>query len=174
MKIYLIRHSETDFTQIDQAGCIGFSRELTRITPHGITLAKQLAHNPIFKETQLLLVSPYTRTMETAMEVIKQNDLPTQVELMLHEWMPDKTGRKIASYRQLQEVYADYLNGTHLSGFDYESPTEVKQRVETVLDHYKSDYDCIACVTHGQVIKQLTGITDDADLEYCGIYQIEY
>jgi len=76
MKVYLIRHSEPDFSQIEQNHCVGFSRELTRLTPHGIALAKQLAQSSIFDETQLLLVSPYTRAMETAMEIVKQRDIP--------------------------------------------------------------------------------------------------
>jgi Fructose-2,6-bisphosphatase len=93
MKIYLIRHSEPDFSQVDAAGYTGLARDLTRLTPKGIEIADKTAQSPIFNEVQMLLVSPYTRTMQTAQEILKYHQIPTQVELLLHEWRPDKSGK---------------------------------------------------------------------------------
>lgn len=175
MKVYLIRHSEPDFSQVDRSGYVGYGRELTRLTPYGVRVADKAALNPIFDKIQLLLVSPYTRTMETAMEFVKYHpEIHTQVELLLHEWRPDKSGRKLANFSQRKRAYADYIQGTHYSGLDYETPEEIKQRVYSVLDRYKDQYTCIACVTHCQVIKQIAGIKDNVQIPYCGIYEIDY
>lgn len=173
MKVYLIRHSEPDFTQVDQAGYVGYGRDLTRLTPRGIKIAQKAATNPIFDEMQLLLVSPYTRTMETAMEIVKQHpQLPTQVELLLHEWRPDKTGRNLTGLPQVKAAYNDYLYNTHYSQMDYETAQEIVDRVTSVLEKYKDKYDCIGCVTHGQVIRRMTGSKMHSQIPYCGIYKI--
>lgn len=171
MKVYLIRHSEPDFSQVDKAGYTGLARDLTRLTPKGIEIAEKAAQDPIFNEVQLLLISPYTRTMQTAQEILKYKQIPTQVELLLHEWRPDKLGTQKPTDKQVQQAYNDYLNETHHSSLDFETKDEVKYRVDSVLDQYKNKYDCIACVTHGGVIAQMTGETV---IPYCGIYKIEY
>ncbi|CAJ1191583.1 hypothetical protein CPEBRM1_ABPJDJAI_01322 [Companilactobacillus paralimentarius] len=175
MKVYLIRHSETDFSQVDSHHYVGYGRDLSRITPNGIKIAQNAARNPIFNEIQLLLISPYTRTMETTLEIIKQHPtIPTQVELLLHEWRPDKPGRKLENYNQLKQIHKDYLNGTHSSGFDYETGPEIIERVSSVLNKYKDKYDCIGCATHGQVIRWMTGMDMASSMPYCGIYQLDY
>lgn len=171
MKVYLIRHSEPDFSQVDQAGYSGLARDLTRLTPKGIKIADKAAQDPIFKNVQMLLVSPYTRTMETAHEILKYNDLPYQVELLLHEWSPDKSNRMQPSGDEVGQAYNDYLDGTHKSNLDFETREEVMGRVNSVLDRYKDKYDCIACVTHGGVMTQYTG---DRMTPFCGIYEIDY
>ena len=175
MKVYLIRHSQPDFKQVDQAGYVGYGRDLTRLTPYGIKVAQKAALDPIFDQMQLLLVSPYTRTMQTAMEIVKIHpDLPTQVELMLHEWRPDLTGRKLTGYPQVKAAYNDYLNNTHNSGMDYETADQIVNHVSSVLDKYKKDYDCIGCVTHGQVIRRMKGMDMRTQIPYCGIYRLDY
>jgi Fructose-2,6-bisphosphatase len=175
MKVYLIRHSQPDFKQVDQAGYVGYGRDLTRLTPYGIRVAQKVALNPIFDEMQLLLVSPYTRTMQTAMEFAKKNpNLPTQVELLLHEWRPDLTGRKLTGYPQVKAAFNDYLHNTHHSNMDYETAEQLITRVKSVLDKYKDDYDCIGCVTHGQVIRRMMGLDMHTQIPYCGIYELDY
>lgn len=175
MKVYLIRHSQPDFTQVDQAGYVGYGRDLTRLTPKGIQIAKKAAQDPIFDQIQMLLISPYTRTMETALEIVKQHpELPTQVELLLHEWRPDLTGRRLNGYPQVKAAYEDYLHNTHKSTMDYETSDHVIKRVKKVLDKYKSDYDCIGVVTHGQVIRRMLNMDMKVQIPYCGIYELDY
>lgn len=171
MKVFLIRHSEPDFSQVDQAGYTGLARDLTRLTPKGIEIADRTAQNPIFQKLQLLLISPYTRTMQTAQEILKYNQIPTQVELLLREWSPDKSDLQQPNDEQVKLAYQDYLNGTNYSGLDFETKVEVHNRVTSVLDWYKGHYDRIGVVTHGGVITEMTGATD---IPYCGIYEIDY
>lgn len=175
MKVYLIRHSEPDFSQVDQAGYVGYGRDLTRLTPNGIKIAQKAAHDPIFQQIQLLLISPYTRTMETALEIIKQHpNIPTQVELLLHEWRPDLTGRKLTGLPQVNAAFKDYLHNTHNSKMDYETADQIVARVESVLDKYKNTYDSIGVITHGQVIRRMLKMDMRTSIPYCGIYKLNY
>lgn len=173
MKIYLIRHTEPDYQQVTEANYKGFGRDLSRITEKGIHQAKKLAEQPLFDEVELLLVSPYTRTMQTALEIVKERKQPLtiNVELLLHEWLPDKTGTKLESCDQVGPAYQDYLNQTNFSKLECETQEEVKRRVEQVFDKYKQEYNSIVCITHAEVIKLFTGVERVA---YCGIYELEY
>jgi len=173
MKVYLIRHSEPDFSQVKQSKYTGYGRELTRLTTNGIKIANEVSDNPIFDQVQLLLISPYTRAMETAMEIVRHHDIPTQVELMLYEWRPDKTGQALQTDSQVKQAYQDYQHGTRQGSLIPETPAEIKQRVGNVLAKYKNQYDCLACVTHGEVIRQMTNLKSDENIPYCGIYEIE-
>ena len=57
MKIYLIRHSEPDFSQVDAVGYTGLARDLTRLTPNGIKIADKAAQNPAFNEIQMFEIN---------------------------------------------------------------------------------------------------------------------
>lgn len=175
MKVYLIRHSEPDFSQVKAANYLGYRRELTRLTPNGIQIAKKMATDQIFKEVEMLLISPYTRTLETALEITRQHpQIPTQIELALHEWAPDKNDQARQTDQEVKTAYQDFINQTHLSTLNFESGSEVRNRVKSVLDRYKTKYDCIAVVTHGIVIRQMMQLNNDVDIPYCGIYKLIY
>ncbi|WP_414840774.1 histidine phosphatase family protein [Enterococcus saccharolyticus] len=80
MKLYLIRHGEPDYDQVTEANYKGFGRDLSRLTSEGIKQAQAHAKQPLFNTIELLLVSPYTRTMQTALELTRDKDIPVLVE----------------------------------------------------------------------------------------------
>jgi len=172
MKVYLIRHGEPDYGPVTEAGYTGFGRDFSQLTVRGIEQAQACAQNPIFDEVQVMVSSPYTWALQTASEIIRYHDLPLQVELQLHEWQPDKSGTQLKSARQAMLAYAEYSkkhgskNAT--STWDYETSTEIKQRVTAVLAKY-ADYDCIACVTHSEVMRQFGGWQK---IGYCEIKEL--
>lgn len=173
MQVYLIRHSEPTYEQVTNANFTGFGRELGGLTVHGIELAQQRAHDPLFKNVQLILTSPYTRALQTALEIVRFNDLPLKVELGLHEWSPDISGQRTDTDEAAASAYATYRknNGQRIAygGLPYESAIEVKNRVIGVLAQYAQQYDCIACITHGEVMRQFG---DHQDMDYCGVREI--
>jgi len=158
MQVHLIRHSEPTYAQVNKANFTGFGRELGALTAHGIELAQQRAHDPLFQNVQLMLTSPYTRALQTALEIVRFNDLPLKVELGLHEWLPDISGQRTDTDEEASAAYATYRqnNGERISygGLPYESAVEVKNRVTDTLAKYAQQYDCTACVTHGEVMRQ--------------------
>lgn len=111
--------------------------------------------------------------MQKALEIVnvRKQPLNINVELLLHQWPPDKTGTKLKSGDQVGPAYQDYLNQTNFSDLECETKEEVKRRVEQVFDKYKQEYKSIVCITHAEVIKLFTGVERVA---YCGIYELEY
>lgn len=174
MKVYLIRHSEPTYTQVNAAGLRGYGRELGQLTEHGIQIAQQRAHDPLFKDVQLLLSSPYTRTLQTGLEIVRFNDLPLKVELNLREWQPDVTGKRTdtdAEASAAYQVYQQYPNQRPSDApLPYETVPELRARVLNVFKQYQTQgYQCIACVTHGELIHQLV---PGGDLDFCDVREL--
>lgn len=173
MKVYLIRHSEPTYQQATDAGLQGFGRELGGLTENGIVIAQKLAQQPIFDHVQLILASPYTRALQTGLELVRFNDIPLKVELELREWQPDNTGSRTDTDEQASVAYQLYRQhaGRRVtnSSLHYETAAEVKSRVLATLSKYAPTYDCIACVTHGEVMRQFG---DQQDIEFCGVREI--
>ncbi|ALO03106.1 phosphoglycerate mutase family protein [Lactiplantibacillus paraplantarum] len=170
MQVYLIRHSEPTYQQVTSAGLTGFGRELGGLTDRGIILAQQCAQQPLFAQVQLILSSPYTRALQTALEIVRFNDVPLKVELGLHEWLPDQTGTRTDTDEQAGQAYKLYRQHmgerTAASPLPYESAAEIKAQVLATFSKYAASYDCIACVTHGEVMRQFG---DHNDVDYCGV-----
>ncbi|BDZ31689.1 histidine phosphatase family protein [Lactiplantibacillus sp. WILCCON 0030] len=175
MKIYLIRHGEPDYTDVTANHYVGYGRDLGGLTPAGIKMAQRCAQQPELQQVQLILTSPFTRTMATTLEIARQVDVPVKVELGLHEWQPDRTGTLIENKAQVLESYTQYQRTPHQRPanfpYPYETSDEVRARVTAVFDKYAKQYDCIACVTHGEVMHQLTG---QAKFDYCEIWPMTY
>ena len=165
MKAYLIRYSEPTYQQVTTAGLTGFGRELGGLTDRGIMLAQQCAQQPLFAQVQLILSSPYTRALQTALEIVRFNDIPLKVDLGLHEWLPDNTGSRTDIDEQAATAYKLYRQHagkrTIASPLPYESAAEMKTRVLATLNKYAASYDCIACVTRQ--------FGDQKDVDYCGV-----
>lgn len=169
MLIYLIRHGEPDYSAVKKAGYQGFGRELGSLSLTGIKQAHQAAQNPLWASIELLLASPYPRALQTALELTRNHHFPVRVELGLHEWLPDKNG--LATDQTAAAAYQAYQQhgGQAAAGFTYETVTELKSRALTVFQKYVGHYQKIACVTHGELISQLTG---RGNVQYCEIRQI--
>ena len=174
MKVYLIRHAEPQYEQVTEAGYVGYGRDLGALTDAGIQMAQTAALDPMWSQVQLVLSSPYTRALQTTLELVRDTPIPVKVALGLHEWRPDVTGRELANDQQAIQAYQVYIaNHRQLSPaspLHYETGAQVKTRVKKVLDRYKA-YDCIACVTHGEVIRQFV---DQDNIDYCQIFEINY
>ncbi|MCG0632630.1 nickel transporter [Lactiplantibacillus plantarum] len=108
--------------------------------------------------------------MQTALEIVRFNDIPLKVELGLHEWLPDETGSRTDTDEQAATAYKLYRQHagkrTTASPRPYESAAEMKARVLATLNKYAASYDCIACVTHGEVMRQFG---NQKDVDYCGV-----
>lgn len=175
MKIYLIRHGEPDYQAVTEKHYVGYGRDLGGLTPAGIQQAQQCARRPELQQAQVILTSPFTRAMATTLEIARQVAVPVKVELGLHEWQPDRTGTLIENNQQVSQSYAQYKRTPHSrpAGFPYpyETADEVQARVKTVFDKYVTQYDCIICVTHGEVMSQFV---HQDQFDYCEIQLINY
>lgn len=173
MKIYLIRHGEPDYGPVTNAGYTGFGRDLSPLTKQGVLQAQHCAEQPIFNEVQLILASPYTRALQTATEIVRRHNRPLQVELGLHEWYPDKSGWQIKSGHQAMAAYDEYTTNHGQASdsqiWNYETSADIRHRVQAVFDKYQH-YQCVACVTHSEVMRQFG---DWRRIGYCEIKMIQ-
>lgn len=174
MKVYLIRHSEPTYSTVTAAGYVGYGRDLAGLSERGIAIAKETSHNPIFQKIELMLASPYTRALQTAHYLAKPYDFDLKVELGLLEWRPDLSGRRLTSEAQSFAAFREYCRDkTHRNpGYplEYETGEEVKARMLQVLAKYQEDYSRIACVTHGEAMRQFVG---EKKIAYCGIEMVD-
>ena len=175
MKILFIRHGEPDPSLVDKRGWIGQGRNFAPLTANGIHQAEAVSTHPLLEECQLLVSSPYTRALQTAAIISKNTGLDIQVEIDLHEFIPDKTFqmKEAAENKQLHEEFLR-CKGEYPSGEmrKWETITEIINRTKPVLDRYVDQgYEKIAVVTHGGVIRRYTGITD---ITHCDVYEVQY
>lgn len=155
----LIRHGDPDYSEIDKRKYKGFGNDLAPLTEKGINQVVAAAKDPQFLDTDLIITSPYTRTMHTASILSKELNIDFKVELDLMEWIPDKT-YSYDDYAQVvkwREIF-DSNDGKHASDSDnWEEKNEILNRVQNVLKKY-TNYSKVIVVTHGIVITTLTGV----------------
>ncbi|WP_225047018.1 histidine phosphatase family protein [Lacticaseibacillus kribbianus] len=176
MQIDLIRHSEPDYGQVRAADYFGFGLDFSQLTPRGVAIAQAAARDPRLQGVELLLSSPYTRALQTALELTRHTTIPVQVELGLHEWRPDMTGTRLRTAAQADEAHAAFLahhgQATPDSPWDYETAAQVRARAAAVFDRYADQgFHHIACVTHGVVMRQFH---PQAKIGYCEFITIDW
>lgn len=175
MKIIFIRHGEPDYKPCDEREFIGHGRDLAPLTSDGVKQAETFAINPILKDCSLIVSSPYTRALQTAAIISRHTGISINVEIDLHEWLPDKTFMYKTSEESF-DLHNEFwkLKGVYPKGEvrRWETIEEIINRVVPVLNKYMNlGYDKIALVAHGGVIRRFTG---DSNVKYCTAYEVDY
>ncbi len=153
----LMRHAEPDYSEIDKRKYVGFGNDLASLSDNGIEQVIAASKNDILKDVDLIISSPYTRTLQTASILSRELNKKLAVELDLMEWIPDKSYlydeyAKVVKWREKYEEN----DGKHVSPDDnWEQKEEIKYRVNNVLKKY-SNYSKVLVVTHGMIINALT------------------
>ena len=167
-----IRHGEPDYTEIDKRKYKGFGNDLAPLTKNGIEQVKNLALSKELKDCNIIITSPYTRTMQTASILSKELNINMLVELDLMEWIPDLSYSyddysKVVKWRKQYDIN----NGKHINASDnWEEKESIKKRVRNVLKKYLN-YSKVIIVTHGMVINTLTNVEKP---EYAKIIKYSY
>ena len=158
-EFFLIRHAEPDYTIIDQRHYKGFGNDLAPITQKGVLETENTSKNILLKNADIIITSPYTRTLQTASILSKKLNIDLKVEIDLMEWIPDKTYMydnysMVVNWRN----HYDENNGKCTYKEDnFEEKDEIILRVKNVLKKY-SNYSKVIVVTHGMVITALTTV----------------
>ncbi|HUB38969.1 MAG TPA: histidine phosphatase family protein [Streptosporangiaceae bacterium] len=161
--IYLVRHGEADYELIGKRRWPGKLADLAPLTDRGREQAAAAADRLADVGAVKLLSSPFTRTMQTAGSVSCQVGLSIEVELDLHEWLPDDTFR----WHNLTEVRAlvtdfDSCGGEWPAGERrvWEPLSSVRSRSAAALRHAAASVTgggSIIAVCHEMVIRSVTG-----------------
>ncbi|MGL6174032.1 MAG: histidine phosphatase family protein [Cellulosilyticaceae bacterium] len=153
-KFYMVRHGEPDWYANEKYKFKGHGRDLVPLTDKGIIQAKKAAEVLKLKGGELIIASPYTRTMQTGSIISRILDIEMKVEIDLREWQPDLT-YEYETYYEFMVLCQEYekYQGIYPKGKDkkWETKKMLKRRVDQVLEKYL-DYSSIIVVCHEKVI----------------------
>ena len=90
MKLFFIRHGETDWGALESRGVRGWARSFAPLTPKGRVQIDVIANDYRLEAAQGILSSSYARALESAARLSRALDKPLHVEYDLHEWLPQK------------------------------------------------------------------------------------
>ncbi len=160
-KFYLTRHAEPDWSIADVKGLRGLQIEFCPLSQKGIKQSVQIATNPVLKNVEIIISSPYTRALQTAAIISRELGLPLIVEYNLHEWIPDLQLRYTKD-ELFNKIIKDFKKHNEESSKgirrNWESMSSVSYRVRKVLERYLR-YSEVIAVCHGVVINsQVEGV----------------
>ena len=175
MKIVFLRHGEPDKACVDERGFIGQGRDLAPLTELGIRQANEVSNNPKLEGGQIVISSPYTRALQTAAIISKKTGLDINVEVDLHEFIPDKTFM-VRGEEENKSLHIDFMKcqGKYPEGEirKWETISEIIKRSKAVMDkYYNLGYKKIIIVAHGGVIRRYTGV---GLIAHCEVSEVEY
>ncbi len=172
-KIVFMRHSEPDYSFVNDRKYIGHGKDLSQLTENGIQIAEKASYDSRLDNAEIIISSPYTRALQTAAIISKNRQLNIKVELDLHEWMPDLTFQ----YSTVQEaIKAGELCTAYKgicpadSDIKFESLESVFNRAKKAILQY-SKYKKIIVVTHEMVMKRFAF---ESRIPFCGISEIDF
>jgi len=173
MKIIFIRHGEPDYSHVAKRGFVGLGLNLAHLSKEGEAQATAAAEDARLDGARLILASPYARALHTAAIISRRRNLPIEVELDLHEWLPDLT----FTYKTDEEVVRAgkmLLANKGICPPDsllkYEELESVFTRANAVLQKYQ-EYGKIIVVAHAILIRQFAFASK---IPYCGISEVEW
>lgn len=157
---YLVRHGEADYDALEGSSFFGFGRDFAPLSERGIRQALGAAKDERLRGAERIVSSPYTRALQTAQIIAEETGLPMTVELLLHEWLPDLSGRYASSQEAfaLTEEFVKY-RGEYPEGGEmrWESLRAMRQRMRSVADKYAA-CGSVILVGHGMAFRTLTYI----------------
>lgn len=160
-KFYFIRHGHMDTSMEGQKFYKGFSYNMMTLSEKGISQIYEASKNEILKDAELIIASPFGRTMHSAAIISKELNLDMKVETDLHEWMADSVNYEFLPDEEAMRAYKCLTdnNGCHPEGEEctWESAAQMKERVMKVLDKYK-DYKAVIVVCHGTIMQYVLEI----------------
>jgi len=155
---YLIRHGEPTYKPIDERKFIGHGRDLAPLTANGINEVKKTAKDNRLINCEIIVSSPYTRALQTAAILSKELGIDLEVDVDLHEWIPDIVNFQHKTSQDCFDLCRDFElnNGIPPNNETkvWETAENMKNRMNSVLERY-SKYQRVIVVCHGMVIRTI-------------------
>lgn len=162
MDIVFVRHGVPDFTLADERKMTQLEKDYAPLCREHLPALQEKLNHAVFDDADIIISSPYTRTLQTAEILNRHRGLPLFIEHDLREWRADKDGgyitlnerdRRWHEYRELLKA------GIPMTDTRYEHVDELKARAELVLDRYRQ-YRKVVVVSHFNVFEALQGFQD--------------
>ena len=156
---YFVKHGKTDYSKRNAKIYQGFGVNLSPMSELGIEQIKKSAQDERLKNADIILISPYTRALQTAAILSKELNIDIVVETDLHEWLANKN--YIYDSDEIAEnSYREYEANQGVYPFDKEQVWEdaktIRKRVFKVLEKY-SHYKKVIIACHGMMIQATAG-----------------
>jgi len=90
MKLFLIRHGETNWELMSNRGVKGMAASLAPLTEIGRIQIEAISNDYRLEDAEAILCSSYARALESAALLSRKLNKPLFVEYDLHEWLPQK------------------------------------------------------------------------------------
>lgn len=179
MKLYFVRHGETDWNQVESRGVRGWATSFAPLSDLGRLQIDSIASDYRLQEAAAILCSSYARALESAARLSRVLNKALYVEYDLHEWLPQKDpladiDAPLLS-RANSELRTEMRSGAGQSALPdgdapWESLQEVRERVLNVLRRY-AHLDSVIVVSHAVVISAMVGL--ERQVEYAEIVEYE-
>jgi len=161
---YLVRHAEPNWQLKEDRNLQGALRDYVPLTDRGIQQAESITiKTPFLTDCEMIISSPFTRSLQTAAIMNRNLGLPIHVESDLHEWVPDNF--QVNAVEELLELTKDYYfhNGIVPTGENklWETKESVCKRARNVFGKYL-DKARVIVVCHGMLISILMGYGPDS------------
>ncbi len=200
MKLFFIRHGETDWQALESRGVRGWARSFAPLTPRGRLQIDVIASDYRLEEAEGILTSSYARALESAARLSRALNKPLHVEYDLHEWLPQKdslgemdddiirdANRQLNYYTGFvpfaerrvrsapapavaRRVPVDRRQPPPPEARTWESVEEVRERVLNVLRRY-DHLGSLIVVSHAVVISSMLGV--QRPIEHAEIVPLE-
>ncbi len=155
-----VRHGEPDYGSVGEWNKISFGRDFAGLTELGKKQIEESARQLLDKQVDIIISSPYTRTMQGAAIMARALNVNVNVEKDLHEWESDLT-HTITDADELLALCKEHdkFNGVYPTGEQrkWESTELVKKRVGECLNKY-TNYKCVVVSGHAMMMQAVLGI----------------
>ena len=160
-KFILVRHGKPTYEKLLLEGYRGKEFSWAPLCEEGVLEIKKLAQNQIFEDSDLLVSSPYTRTMQTASIIGQKYNLQINPNVLLHEWIPDNSSNYttkeelVKNIRLARSEFAEHSNDeNYVYDSRFEPLIHVRNRALEALKEYY-EYDKVIVVAHSVLISML-------------------
>ncbi len=166
MKLFLIRHGDTDWQQVESRGVSGWAKSFAPLSDLGRLQIDTIASDYRLQEASGILCSSYARALESAARLSRELNKPLYVEYDLHEWLPQKDPLGTVDPQLLsranEELRREMDVGPQGEQVPWERLSEVRERVLRVFRRY-GHLDSLIVVSHAVVMSALTSQARQVD-----------
>ena len=156
-KYYFVRHGEPDYKSISSWEHIPLGKEFAGLTENGRIQLEKTATRLQAIKPQVILSSPYTRSLESAAILSRVLDIPIHIEQGLHEWESDlsheikEPERLLALCKEHDAFHGIYPENQQPL---WESTEMIRQRVMEAISHYSS-YERVVVSGHAMMMQAI-------------------
>ena len=158
----LMRHAQPDFSGVNGWALPGWPVDLAPLAPAGEHQVKAQIPTILKFDPEVVITSPVTRALHTALLMSSDLRVPLKVEFDLHEWFPDVRLQRL-NWEQLLERQAEFetLKGEWPSGESrpWETATSMRERLLAVLRRYIS-FRRVLVISHQEPIRAISQVNE--------------